>query len=47
MLTRAFVQFIMNPVAQLARNIMDGNLEKVWKMINSLGIKLKNEEKEL
>ena len=45
-LKRCFDQFIMTPVTQLARNIMDGNHDKVWKMIASLGINLKNEEKE-
>ena len=36
----------MTPVTQLARNIMDGNKEKVWKMLGSLNINLKTEEKE-
>jgi elongation factor 2 len=45
-LKRCFDQFIMTPVTQLARNIMEGNHEKVWKMVTSLGINLKNEEKE-
>ena len=29
-LDRGFVQFIMKPILQLSKNIMDGNLEKVW-----------------
>ena len=45
-LKRCFDQFIMTPVTQLARNIMDENLDKVWKMVESLGISMKNEEKE-
>jgi len=36
----------MTPVTQLARNIMDGNKDKVWKMLSSLNITLKTEEKE-
>ena len=44
---RCFVQFIMRPVIQLARNIMEEKLEAVWKMLTSLGITLKNDEKEL
>jgi len=46
-LPRCFVQFIMKPVISLCRNIMDGNLEVAWKMLNSLNITLKSEEKEL
>ena len=45
-LPRMFVQFIMRPVAQLARAIMEGELDKVWKMLETLDIKLKVEEKE-
>jgi elongation factor 2 len=45
-LKRCFDQFIMTPVTQLARNIMDGNKDKVWKMLSSLNINLKTEEKE-
>jgi elongation factor 2 len=46
-LPRCFVQFIMRPVIQLIRNIMDGNLEQVWKMLETLNITLKTEEKQL
>ena len=46
-LPRCFVQFIMKPVITLMRNIMDGNYDTVWKMTDSLGITLKNEEKGL
>ena len=46
-LPRCFVQFIMKPVITLMRNIMDGNLEVVFKMIDTLGIQLKSDEKQL
>ena len=45
-LQRCFVQFIMRPVIQLCRNIMNGNLDAVWKMLETLGITLRNDEKE-
>jgi elongation factor 2 len=45
-LKRCFVQFIMDPVVKLCRNIMDGNKEAVFKMLTSLEINLKPEEKE-
>jgi len=45
-LTRCFVQFIMRPVIQLCRNIMNENLDAVWKMLETLDITLKHEEKE-
>ena len=46
-LPRCFVQFIMRPVIQLCRNIMNDNLDAVWKMLESLNINLKNDEKDL
>ena len=46
-LQRCFVQFIMRPVIQLCRHIMNDNLESVWKMLETLNISLKAEEKEL
>jgi len=46
-LQRCFVQFIMRPVIQLCRNVMDGNKEQVWKMLESLNITLKTDEKTL
>jgi len=46
-LKRCFVQFIMEPVIRLCRNIMEGNKEAVWKMLTHLEIVLKNEEKEM
>ena len=45
-LQRCFVQFIMRPVIQLCRNVMNGNLDAVWKMLETLGIQLKADEKE-
>ena len=45
-LQRCFVQFIMRPVIQLCRNIMNGNLDAVWKMLETLGIELKNDERD-
>jgi elongation factor 2 len=46
-LRRCFVQFIMEPVIRLCRNIMDGNRDAVFKMLNNLEIVLKTEEKDL
>ncbi len=46
-LRRAFVQFAMEPVIRLCRNIMDNNREAVDKMLGHLNITLKSEEKEL
>mgnify|MGYP001564488510 FL=1 len=46
-LKRMFVQFIMEPIVRLCRNIMDGNKDAVWKMLGHLEIVLKNEEKEM
>jgi len=46
-LSRCFVQFIMRPVIQMIRNVMEGNLDAVWKMVESLGLVMKNDEKEL
>jgi elongation factor 2 len=37
-LKRCFVQFIMEPIVRLCRNIMDNNREAVWKMCNSLEV---------
>ena len=46
-LQRCFVQFIMKPVTQLARNIMEDKLDQTWKMCAALGLNLKAEEKEM
>lgn len=46
-LKRAFVQFIMEPVIRLCRNIMDGNRDAVFKMLGHLEIVLKKEQLEL
>jgi len=45
-LKRCFVQFIMEPIVRLCRNIMDGNKDAVFKMVNTLEIQLKPEDKE-
>merc|ERR1719428_2297853 len=46
-LQRAFCQFIMGPITQLMRAIMDGQKEKYTKMMSTLGIVLKGDEKSL
>lgn len=43
---RCFVQFIMRPVIMLCRNIMNENLDAVWKMLESLNIVLTTVERE-
>ena len=42
-LTRCFVQFIMKPIITLIRNVMDGQLDLVWKMLETLQITLNTE----
>lgn len=44
---RAFAQFIMDPICKLCNAIMDGQNEQVTKMLNTLEIKLLQEEKDL
>merc|ERR1719242_1669251 len=46
-LPRAFCQFIMTPINQLMRAIMNDDKEKYEKMMGSLGIVLKGDEKSL
>lgn len=46
-LDRSFVQYILKPIIRLSNNIVDGNLEPVWAMVEKAGLKLKAEEKEL
>jgi elongation factor 2 len=46
-LKRAFCAFIMEPIIKMARSIMDGNIEQMNKMLVSLELTLKSEEKEL
>merc|ERR1712151_461404 len=46
-LPRAFCQFIMTPINQLMRAIMDEQKEKYEKMMGTLGIVLKGDEKQL
>jgi len=45
-LPRCFVQFIMKPIIMLIRNVMDGQLDIVWKMLDNLNISLNSEQKE-
>jgi len=44
---RAFVQFMMEPVIRLCRATMNGEMDKVEKMLTTLDIKLKQEELKL
>ena len=37
-LQRAFVEFIMDPIIRLIKNIMDDKKEAVFKIVSSLGI---------
>merc|ERR1719221_1540712 len=46
-LPRAFCQFIMTPINQLMRAIMDDQKEKYTKMMSTLGIVLKGDDKNL
>merc|ERR1711963_797934 len=46
-LPRAFCQFIMTPINQLMRAIMDDQKEKYEKMMTTLGITLKGDDKNL
>merc|ERR1712173_23330 len=46
-LERAFCQFIMTPINQLMTAIMSDNKEKYEKMMTTLGIVLKGDEKQL
>ena len=46
-LQRAFCQFIMGPINQLMRAIMNDDKEKYEKMMGTLGIALKGDEKSL
>merc|ERR1719333_444655 len=46
-LQRAFCQFIMGPIAQLMRSIMNEEKEKYEKMMTTLGITLKGDDKQL
>merc|ERR1719321_1724945 len=46
-LQRAFCQFIMTPIAQLMRAIMNDDKEKYSKMMETLGVVLKGDDKAL
>lgn len=45
-LKRGFVQFILDPIVQLFKSVMDDDVQKYTKMLKSLGITLKSDEKE-
>ncbi|CAI2383430.1 unnamed protein product [Moneuplotes crassus] len=45
-LTRAFVQFIMDPIVRLSRAVMNDQPKRVWKMCKALNIEIKEAEKE-
>jgi elongation factor 2 len=46
-LPRAFCQFVLEPIYQLARSIMDGDKEKYNKMVSQLQITLTTEDNEM
>ncbi|EFA75002.1 elongation factor 2 [Heterostelium album PN500] len=46
-LARAFCQFVLEPIYQLSRAIVDDNQEKIDKMVKTLNINLSTEDKEL
>jgi elongation factor 2 len=46
-LKRAFVQFIMDPIIKLTKNILEGTKEQIDKNLNAIGIVLDKEEQEL
>lgn len=45
-LPRAFCQFIMTPIINVIRAAMNGELEKVWGMLDKIGVSLTTEQKE-
>lgn len=44
---RGFVAFIMDPIIKLTNAMMDGHLDVAYKMFDSIGLKLSEEEKSL
>jgi elongation factor 2 len=46
-LQRAFCQFIMTPIAQLMRSIMNDDKDKYTKMMETLGVVLKGDDRQL
>ena len=46
-LTRAFAQFVLDPIYKLFDTIMNGKVEQYTKMLKSLNVVLKGEEKDL
>lgn len=47
LLRRAFVQFVLDPIYRLSESVMKGETAKYQKMMKSLNITLKSDEKEL
>jgi len=45
-LKRGFAQFVLEPISQLFKAIMNDESEKITKMLKSLGVTLKSEERE-
>jgi elongation factor 2 len=46
-LKRAFCQFVIEPIQRLAKAVMEGNNEALNKILTTLGIELKSEDREL
>jgi len=46
-LKRGFVHLVLDPIYKLFKVVMDGKIEKAFKMLTALGVKLTNDEKEL
>eukprot|EP01006_Ploeotia_vitrea_P045718 TRINITY_DN66965_c0_g1_i2.p2 TRINITY_DN66965_c0_g1~~TRINITY_DN66965_c0_g1_i2.p2 ORF type:complete len:153 (-),score=7.77 TRINITY_DN66965_c0_g1_i2:1599-2057(-) len=46
-LKRAFAQFIMDPIINMARACMEGNTEQLNKMLDTVGVTLTQTEREL
>jgi elongation factor 2 len=46
-LKRGFVEYIMDPIIRLVKNIMDNNKETVFKIVAKLGLTLSQEEQQL
>jgi elongation factor 2 len=46
-LKRCFVQYVMDPIQRIAKCIMDGQIEDLEKLLTTLGIELRPEEREM
>jgi elongation factor 2 len=46
-LARAFVQFIVDPICKVAKACLEMNHEQINKLVDTMGVKLSSEEKEL